>query len=122
MFGTVHNIQIQRYYESVRLDYFHRLLDLKFGQEMDNSLVLAAIPVTFLRQIHHPGDLQVGSRISRLGNSSFNFEAGIFIADEEEPCSFSIATCVWFNFQDNHSTPIPASQRETIKQFEGIES
>ena len=122
MFGHVNNVQFVRYYESGRLDYFHRLLDLKSGPEVDNSLIIADIHVTFLRQIHHPRDLQVGSRISRLGNSSFDFEAGIFIASEEEPCSLSIATCVWFNFQDNHSTPIPAPEREIIKQFEGIES
>ncbi len=107
MFGHVNNVQFVRYYESGRLDYFHRCSILKPGPEVNNSLIIADIHVTFLRQIHHPADLQVGSRISRLGNSSFDFEAAIFLADEDEPCSSAIATCVWFNFQDNHSTPIP---------------
>ena len=122
MFGHVNNVQFVRYYESGRLDYFHRLLELDTGPEVVNSLIIADIHVTFLRQIHHPCALEVGSRISRLGNSSFDFEAAIFGADEDEPYSTASAACVWFNFRDNRSQPIPAAERETIKKFEGIES
>jgi len=121
MFGHVNNVQFLRYYESGRLDYFHRLLELDAGPEVVNSLIIADIQVAFLRQIHHPGALQVGSRINRLGNSSFDFEAAIFNAEEDEPYSTATAVCVWFNFRDNHSTPIPQAEREAIKQFEGIE-
>jgi len=122
MFGHVNNVQFVRYYESGRLDYFHRLLALDTGPEVVNSLIIVDIHVAFLRQIHHPGELQVGSRISRLGNASFDFEAAIFCADYDLPYSTATAACVWFNYRDNHSTPIPAAEREAIKQFEGIES
>jgi acyl-CoA thioester hydrolase len=121
-FGHVNNVQFLRYYESGRLDYFHRLLELSTGPDVVNSLIIADIHVTFLRQINHPGALEVGSRISRLGNSSFDFEAAIFSENEDEPYSTATAACVWFNFRDNHSTPIPVAEREVIKQFEGIES
>jgi len=120
MFGHVNNVQFVRYYESGRLDYFHRLLELDTGPEVVNSLIIADIHVTFLRQIHHPSALEVGTRISRLGNSSFDFEAAIFAADEDEPYSTATAACVWFNFRDNHSTPIPPAEREIITEFEGL--
>jgi len=121
-FGHVNNVQFVRYYESGRLDYFHRLLELSTGPEVVSSLIIADIHVTFQRQIHHPCALEVGSRISRLGNSSFDFEAAIFVPGEEDACSTATAACVWFNFRDNHSTPIPPAEREIIQQFEGIES
>jgi acyl-CoA thioester hydrolase len=108
MFGHVNNVQFVRYYESGRLDYFR--------------LIIADIHVTFLRQIHHPCALEVGSRISRLGNKSFDFAAAIFAPGEDQPCSTAKAACVWFNYRDNHSTPIPPTEREIIEQFEGIES
>ena len=41
---------------------------------------------------------------------------------EAEPYSSAKAACVWFNYRDNHSTPIPLAEREIIQQFEGIES
>jgi acyl-CoA thioester hydrolase len=122
MFGHVNNVQFVRYYESGRLDYFHRLLELSAGPDVVNSLIIADIHVTFLRQIHHPSALEVGTRVSRLGNSSFDFEAAIFLRGEDEPCSTATAACVWFNFRDNHSAPIPPAERQIIKQFEGIES
>ena len=122
MFGHVNNVQFVRYYESGRLDYFHRLLDKSAGPDVHNSLIIADIQVSFLRQVHHPCSLEVGSRISRLGNSSFDFDAAIFAPGEDEPCSTAKAACVWFNYRDNHSTPIPPVEREIIKQFEGIEA
>ena len=122
MFGHVNNVQFVRYYESGRLDYFHRMLELDTGPEVINSLIIADIHVSFLRQIHHPCALEVGSRISRLGKSSFDFEAALFAEGESEPFSTATAACVWFNFRDNHSTPIPVTEREVIKQFEGIEA
>ena len=122
MFGHVNNVQFVRYYESGRLDYFHRLLDMSAGPEVHNSLIIADIHVTFLRQIHHPCALEVGSRISRLGNKSFDFEAAIFAPGEDEPYSTAKAACVWFNYRENHSTPVPPTEREIIKQFEGIKS
>ena len=81
---------------------------------------LADIHVNFLRQINHPCALEVGSRISRLGNSSFVFEAALFAPGENEPRSTAVATCVWFDYRENRSMPIPSAARDTIKKFEGL--
>ena len=121
-FGHVNNVQFVRYYESGRLDYFQRVLNLEPVAGATNSLIIADIYVTFQRQIHHPGALEVGTRISRLGGSSFDFEAAIFAADEDIASSTAQATCVWFNFRDNHSAPIPPTARAIIQKFEGIET
>jgi acyl-CoA thioester hydrolase len=120
MFGHVNNVQFVRYFESGRLDYFHRLLDMSVGSDVHNSLIIADIHVTFLRQIHHPCALEVGSRVSRLGNSSFDIEAAIFSPDEDQAYATAKAACVWFNYRDNHSMPIPPAEREIIKHFEGL--
>ena len=87
-----------------------------------DSLIIADLYVTFQSQIHHPCALEVGTRICRLGNSSFDFEAAIFAPNEDEARSTAQATCVWFNFRDNHSLPIPSVHRDVIQQFEGIET
>jgi acyl-CoA thioester hydrolase len=121
-FGHINNVQFVRYYESGRLDYFQRVLNLDSAPDAQNSLIIADLYVTFLRQINHPCALEVGTRISRLGSSSFDFEAAIFAPGDDAALSTANATCVWFNFRDNHSTPIPAAERNIIKQFEGIES
>ena len=121
-FGHVNNVQFVRYFESGRLDYFHRVLNLDSEPDAIDSLIIADIHVTFLRQIQHPSALDVGTRVCRLGRSSFDFEAAIFAPGDDDAWATATATCVWFNFRDNHSAPIPADARATIQQFEGIES
>jgi len=120
--GHINNVQFARYYESGRIDYFQRQLGLDLLPDAQNSLIIADLYITFLRQLHHPGALEVGTRISRLGNSSFDFESAIFAPGDDSACSTAHATCVWFNFRDNHSTAIPPAERATIQLFEGIES
>ena len=122
MLGHVNNVQFLRYFETARLDYLRQVLGFSPGAATGDSVILADIRVTFLGQVHHPCALEVGTRISRLGNSSFDFEAAIFAPGDDAAWSTASATCVWFNFRDNHSTPIPPDARQTIQQFEGIES
>jgi acyl-CoA thioester hydrolase len=121
MFGHVNNVQFVRYYESGRLDYFREVLDMEAGVEPLQTLIIADIHVNFLKQINHPCALEVGSRISRLGNSSFDFEAAIFAPGEDEPYSTARAACVWFDYPANRSMPIPDHARRIIQQFEGLE-
>ena len=122
MFGHVNNVQFARYYESGRLDYFDRVLDLRASAEPAQTLIIADIHILFLQQINHPCALEVGSRIGRLGNSSFDFEAAIFAPGESRPRSTARATCVWFDFAADHSMPIPDFARSIIQQFEGTQT
>lgn len=119
--GHINNVQFLRYYESGRLDYFFRVLDIETGPDSTSSLIIADIHLTFLRQLHHPCALEVGTRISRLGNRSFDIESAIFKPGDSEPSSTAIAACVWYNYRDDCSLRIPDAQRSVIRQFEGID-
>jgi acyl-CoA thioester hydrolase len=119
MFGHVNNVEFLVYYETARLDYFARVLDIDPGPNPMQTLILADIQVSFLQQIHHPGALDVGTRVSRLGNSSFDIESVLIDPAGDSIYSTARATCVWFNYRDNHSMPIPVLAREIIQQFEG---
>lgn len=121
VFGHVNNVQFVRYYESGRLDYFERVLGLRADTEARQTLIIADIHVSFLQQINHPCALEVGSRITRLGNKSFTFEAAIFAPAQNQPRSSAAATCVWFDYRDNRSMPIPDDARATIQHYEGLE-
>ena len=122
MLGHINNVEYLRYYESGRLDYFERVLEIPASLDARYTLIIADIHVNFLRQINHPCVLEVGSRISRLGNSSFDFEAALFAADEQQPRSTAKAACVWFDYQENRTVPIPRVARNIIQRFEGLES
>ena len=118
MFGHVNNVQFLSYYETGRLEYFARVLDMNSGPDPEQTLIIADIHVNFLRQIHHPGTLDISTRISRLGNSSFDVDASIFQPGEELPVLTAKAVCVWLDLIRNSSRRIPDNVRQTIIEFE----
>ncbi len=120
--GHVNNVLFVRYFETGRLDYMLKVLDIDTRAGLESSLILADIHVTFLDQIHHPSALEVGTRVSRLGNRSFDFASAIFVPGDDAPRATARATCVWYDYRADESLPIPPRERQLIQQFEGIES
>ena len=107
-----------RYLESGRVDYFRQVCDVKLAEDDDNSFVIASLEMGFLQQVHHPANLEIATRVSRLGNSSFDVDTLIFEQGKDQPLITSRGICVWFDLKENRSRPIPENIRETINQFE----
>jgi len=116
--GHINNVMLLRYIESGRLDYFVRLCDISLAPDMTQGFVVASLEVGFLRHVHHPSALVVGTRITRLGNSSFDVDACIFQAGENSPVLACKATCVWLDMLNSSSQRIPDDVRQTIVDFE----
>ena len=116
--GHINNAILVRYLESGRIDYFRRVCDVKLAEDDDNSFVIASLEIGFLQQVHHPANLDIATRISRLGNSSFDVDTLVFEQGKDQPLVTSRGICVWFDLKENSSRPIPEDIRETIIQFE----
>ena len=116
--GHINNVMLLRYIESGRLDYFVRLCDFSLTPGMKQGFVIANLEVGFVSQVLHPSALEVGTRISRLGNSSFDVDASIFLPGEDSPVLTSKGVCVWLDMVNNCSQRIPDDVRQTIIEFE----
>ncbi len=116
--GHINNVLFIRYIESGRLDYFEQLCGITLEAGIHEGFVIADLRVSFLRQVHHPSELVVATGVSRLGNSSFDVLAGIFVENESDPVFTSKGICVWFDFDKNASKAIPTDIRNTIINFE----
>ena len=116
--GHINNVMFVRYIESGRLDYFQQLCGMKLEPGIKQGFVLADLQVSFLQQVHHPSELVVATRVSRLGNSSFDVDASIFIDSQNDSVFTSKAVCVWFDFEKNASQSIPDESRDAIINFE----
>lgn len=116
--GHINNVMLLRYIESGRLDYFVRLCGFSLAPGMEQGFVIANLEVGFLNQVHHPSALEVGTRIVRLGNSSFDVDACIFQPGEDSPVLTTKAVCVWLDLVKNSSQRIPDDVRQTIIEFE----
>ncbi len=118
--GHINNVQYARYYESARVAYFEELLGFKFVNKTPVSVITADLRVCYLQQLHHPSVMQVGARVSRLGNSSLHFDSAIFLKGQPQPISTSHAILVWFDFVQNQSFKIPQQTRQTIIDYETL--
>lgn len=118
--GHINNVLYARYYESARTSYLFEVLDMDFIDQNESGIILADMKIAYLQQLHHPASMQIGARVSRLGGSSMQLDAAVFIEGNERPISTSRATLVWFDYGQNQTLNIPQETRQTIIDYEVI--
>lgn len=119
-YGHVNNVVYASYYETARVSYFADLLDMEFVGNSTRGLILADLKLAYLQQLNHPAEMEIGSRISRMGNTSLDMDAAIFVKGEQEPVSCCRAVLVWFDYVANRAQAIPKDARETVMVYERV--
>ncbi len=116
--GHVNNVQYFRYAESGRIAYFEAFeqADPTFWKE--HGIIMASIGCDFLAQVHYPAELEVASRVSRMGRSSAQMRQVVFQDGQAVACLSS--TIVWFDYRSNQSLPIPQHARAWIRAWEVV--
>ncbi|HEX4895303.1 MAG TPA: thioesterase family protein [Solimonas sp.] len=116
--GHVNNTRFFTFDESARLDYFSELMrdDASFWKT--SGLILASIGADFIAQLHHPSTVQVGFRIARLGRSSMNSLAGLFV--DGRPVGVTRGVIVWFDYENQRPVAIPEAVRAKIRARERV--
>jgi acyl-CoA thioester hydrolase len=116
--GHVNNSRFFTFDESARLEYFAELMrsDPTFWKV--RGFILARIECDFIAQLKHPALLRVGFRIARIGRSSMNTLAGMFV--DERLVAVSRGVLVWFNYERQKPEPVPDDVRALIRAREVI--
>jgi len=78
--GHVNNAVFSTYFETGRVAMF-RDDDLGIGVA-DATYVLVRQETDFLRELHWPGDVVIGTALAELGRSSFTVSQAVFAGDE----------------------------------------
>ena len=118
--GHINNAMFVRYLESGRLDYYAEVFDKHFDQKLPPGFILASLRIDYLKQVNHPAELTIGTRVSSLGNSSFESDGAIFVANDQTPVVISRSVCVWFDYDDNCSERIPQAARDAVNNYERV--
>jgi acyl-CoA thioester hydrolase len=116
--GHINNAMLVRFIECGRIDYFLQEFNVQPNPENEDGYILANYQIAFISQLHYPAKVDVGTRVSRLGGSSFDVEAAIFLEKESGPLLKATATCVWYDFQLKSSKLIPDTLRDKLIKFE----
>lgn len=108
--GHINNTVIPVWFEAARDPVFKI-----FNPDMDLqnwNLIIAKIEVNYLAQIHYPGEVEIKTGISRLGNASLNvhqevFQAGELVAQGE-------CVMVKFDYKTSKSVALTEEEKELL--------
>ncbi|MDE0853098.1 MAG: thioesterase family protein [Nevskia sp.] len=116
--GHVNNVQYFRYGESGRIAYFDPLErdDPQFWKAY--GIILASIGCDFLAQVHYPAQLEIGTRVTRMGRSSLNMQSGVF--QDGRAVAVLHGVLVWFDYGAQKALPIPETVRAWIRAREAV--
>ena len=104
-FGHVNNAVFATYIENARGTLFKKW-NLPFDGT-GQSLIVASITINYHQQLKHPSEIIVGKIISRIGNTSFDIESGLFTnEDKNNPIATSKVVIVCFDFDKQKSVPV----------------
>jgi acyl-CoA thioester hydrolase len=120
LFGHVNNVVYFRWLESARVAYLDRIGMARLHGQEDIGPILAAISCNFRRQIEYPDTVRIGTRVTRIGNTSMTVEHAIWSATKGgEPAADGTSTVVIFDYPSQRPIRVPNEIRRKIEALEG---
>jgi len=119
--GHVNNANHLTYFELARMAYFNEVITEKIEWKKE-GIILAHIEVDYKSPILLEDELWVHTRLSKMGNSSFEMEykivrinGGVAVLAAEGK---SVQVC--FNYELNRPISVPESWRQKAMAFEPV--
>jgi acyl-CoA thioester hydrolase len=105
-FGHVNNVQIVRYFENARAEYFtvNKIWE-DFGNKIQKGMVITNLIINYRRQIKYPSQLQIYLGITGISSRKFTVECSM--VNKEEIAVTGSAELVWFDFDSGKPTHLP---------------
>ena len=114
----VNHVVYLTYVEQVRTQYFHEVLGINVPSGNETAFVIATVNCQYLRSLAWGDEVDVGWRITRLGNASIEY---IFeLRRGNEIVANGGGVMVNADPRAGKSAQIPDSWRSGLAQFEGI--
>ncbi|MEO2030449.1 MAG: thioesterase family protein [Planctomycetaceae bacterium] len=77
--------------------------------------VAAETLFTFHQSVSHPGDVETGFRVDRIGRSSVCCGVGIFANGQSEASAWGHMIHVWVDRKSGHAVPVPEDVRRGLE-------
>ena len=111
--GHVNNAVYSTYLETGRVGLIY---DREEGLQVTGATtVLARIEMDFLKELHWPGTVEVGTAVAEIGRSSYTFAQAIFI---DGVCAARAqSTMVLIDAKTRRARPLPATLVERLERL-----
>lgn len=116
--GHVNNTKYPQFFEAGRVAFIRQMMS-RF--QIPYRSILASTKINYVQQLHYPGTVRVGTRLIRLGNSSYDLEQVVHRDDApEQKIATCVSTMVFFDYQANRKVPASEELRRAFDQGEAI--
>lgn len=117
--GHVNNTVFYRYSEDGRIDYLRRIIESEVSDKM-SGFILADLRCTFLQQLRYPAQVEIATRVLRIGRSSLRVVQGLYPQGGEDVIAAYDSMLVWFDYVAQTSTAVPEVVRQRIRSIETV--
>lgn len=118
--GHVNNAKYFTYCESGRMSYFAAVRMLDHRETERQGPALASATLNFRRQVHHPAEIEVFTRVTEIGRSSFKMEYELYLRGTDDRVADGTGVVVWVDYGTGKSTPLPEGLKGAIWEYEGL--
>lgn len=101
------------YMETARLDLYMQIGHKLERWDQVESSILASMEVNYINQAVHPSTLEIGQRITRIGNKSYDILTAIFQKGIKKPILQANFILVSINYKTDKTIPVP----DEIKKY-----
>jgi len=120
--GHVNNAKYFTYCESARMSYFRAVRMEEHFDAGRFGPALAAAQLNFRRQVRYPAEIEVETRVTEIGRSSFKMEYTLVRSADRERVADGSGVIVWVDYLTGRPAPLPEGLRAAIRDFEGMEA
>lgn len=118
IFQHVNNAHYFRWFETSRVEYWHRSGLFEALKGPGYGPILASVTCNYKRQIKFPDTVLVGTRVGKMGNSSVTLEHDVFSTANNAVAATGVSVIVMFDYQKQHPVPIDDQYKALFETFE----
>jgi len=117
----VNNATYLTYLEEARIDYFNNLFNRR-KESLDFEAVIGRVEINYLFPIMLGNEVEVLTRVSKLGTKSVDVEHIVAIKKGNEliKAATSLTKLVYYDYKSKTTIVIPEEARVRIAKFEGV--
>ena len=118
LFKHVNNVVYFRWFESSRVEYWHKSGLFDALEAKGYGPILASVNCNYQRQIKYPDTVLIGTKVEKLGNSSVTLSHEVFSQTNNAVSATGKSVIVMFDYAAQKSIPIDDDYREIFERFE----
>jgi len=120
--GHLNNAKYMTYMEQARIHYVKHLGLWEGGSFLSIGFILAEVQITFKAPVTFGQPVQVGVRVTRLGNKSLDMVYCMEDVQTGQELASASSVLVTYDYGSGKTMPIPVTWRGTIAEFENLQT